>query len=131
MSDMKKNKKGLTKYRCVSTPILRQALGRSNLLCADSLSTNFLLMKADCYYSFTDRAFDFNNTFITRICIKQSLILAARTCYMYFLCQSLSPPFSDHNSMEIWRKNLSLFFYLVVVLLHHLSSKKYDVSLVE
>ena len=53
------------------------------LLCGDSLSTNFLFMKADCYHCSTDRAFYFNNAFnLFRICVKQSFIFTTWTSHM-------------------------------------------------
>lgn len=56
------------------------------LLCTDSLSTNFLLMKADRYHCSTDRAFYFNNAFnLFRICVKQSFIFTTWTSHMHFL----------------------------------------------
>ena len=83
--------KSLTKYRDIlSKP--RQALVAIVFLCADSLSTNFFLMKTDRYNRFAYRTFNFNNALYSSwISIKQSFIFTTWTSHMHFL-HSFSPP---------------------------------------
>lgn len=86
------NKKRPDKIQVLLTPILRQALLATILSCGDSLSTNFLITKANSDHRFTQWAFYFNdsNCFFW-ICVKQSFIFTTWTSHMHFLHLS-SPP---------------------------------------
>ena len=77
------------------------------LLCGDSLSTNFLMMKADCNHTSTDGTFNLYDSFCIRLSIKQSFIFTTWTSYMYFI-----PHGSTLQSMSIiiWRAKSSFLF---------------------
>ena len=77
------------------------------LLCGDSLSTNFLLMTADCYNPSTNRTFDFDNALCIRVCIEQPLISAAWTSYMYFFLHDST---LQSHTVIIWRAKSAIFF---------------------
>ena len=70
------------------------------LLCGDSLSTNFLLMKADCYNTSTNGALNLDNPLCIRVCIEQPLISATWTSYVYFFLHNSTPPITYRNHME-------------------------------
>ena len=77
------------------------------LLCGDSLSTNFLFMKADCYYTSTNGTFDFDNALCIRVCIEQPLISAAWTSYMYFFLHDST---LQSHTVIIWRAKSTIHF---------------------
>ena len=70
------------------------------LLCGDSLSTNFLMMKTDSYNTSTYRAFYFDNSLCIWVCVKQPFIFAAWTGYMYLFPHSFTPPITCRNHIE-------------------------------
>ena len=100
-----KTEKGLTKYRWYYT---HTSSGLAHyLLCGDSLSTNFLLMKADCYNTSTNGTLDFDNALCIRVCIEQPLISATWTSYVYFFLHDSA--LQSHNVI-IWRAKSAISF---------------------
>lgn len=80
------NRKRPDKIQMLFSTYTSSGPGCYDYSCTDSLSTNFLLMKADRYHCSTDRAFYFNNAFnLFRICVKQSFIFTTWTSHMHFL----------------------------------------------
>lgn len=77
------------------------------LLCGDSLSTNFLLMKADCYNTSTNGTFDFDNALCIRVCIEQPLISATWTSYVYLFLHDST---LQSHTVIIWRAKSSIHF---------------------
>ena len=70
------------------------------LLCGDSLSTNFLFMKADCYNTSTNGTLDFDNALCIWVCVKQSFISATWTSYVYFFLHGST---LQSHTVIIWR----------------------------
>ena len=77
------------------------------LLYGDSLSTNFLLMKADCYNTSTNGTLNFDNAFCIRVCIEQPLISATWTSYVYFFLHDST---LQSHTVIIWRAKSSIPF---------------------
>ena len=77
------------------------------LLCGDSLSTNFLFMKADCYNTSTDWTFNLDNALCIRVCIEQPLISAAWTSYMYLFLHDST---LQSHTVIIWRAKSTIYF---------------------